>query len=106
MFEHHLVKGGVVTGGDKFLSVRFIKAARFFQQPKESATTVIQMRGPLLRTCRSEGMDIEADVFPIFPVTVSLERADLVESDAQVRAAERFVLVELQPILVVQMQRP
>src|SRR5207302_975555 len=49
---------------------------------------------------------VETDVLAVVAVAVALERAHLIESDAQVIASKRLVLVELQSVLVVQMQRP
>ena len=51
-------------------------------------------------------MHVEADVFTVLAVAVALQRADLVEGDAQIRAGKGLVLVELQAVLVVEVQRP
>src|SRR5437660_3693855 len=55
---------------------------------------------------RAEWVDIEANKFALLAIAVALERADLVEGNAQVRAPEGLVLVELQSVLIVEMQRP
>src|SRR5258706_568933 len=51
-------------------------------------------------------MDVETDAFAFLAVAVAFEGADLVEGDAQVGAAEGFVLVEFESVLVVEMERP
>src|SRR5439155_27157111 len=53
----------------------------------------------------AEGMDIEADVFAALAIAVAFERPDLVEGGAKIIASKRLVLVELQPVLFVQLQR-
>src|SRR6516225_8028622 len=73
---------------------------------QESLTAVIEVRQPMLYTCGAERMHVEAYVLALLAVTISLQCAYLVKSHAQVGAAERFVLVKFQPILVIQMQRP
>ena len=78
----------------------------FLQQAQERAAAVVQVRQPVLDLRRAERMHVEADIFAVLAVTVALQRAHLVEGDAQIGAAEGFVLVELEAVLVVEMQRP
>ena len=60
----------------------------------------------MLDFCRAEGVHIEGDVFASFAIAVAFEGAHLVEGDAQVRAAEGFVLIEFQPVLIIEVERP
>src|SRR5689334_1359546 len=64
------------------------------------------MRQPMLNLGWAERVNIKADVLAVFAVLIALEGADLVEGTAKVIASKRFVLVELKPVLVVEVQRP
>jgi hypothetical protein len=55
---------------------------------------------------RAHGLDVQADEAAGFGVAAQFQHADLVEGDAQVGRAEGFVLVILQAVLVVEMDRP
>src|SRR2546429_553137 len=51
-------------------------------------------------------MNIKADVFTALSIAIAFEGADLVEGDPQIGAAEGFILVELQPVLIVEVEGP
>ena len=51
-------------------------------------------------------MDVEGNVFARATVAVAFEGADLVEGHPEIGGAEGFVLVELQAVLVVEVDRP
>src|SRR5437763_7016705 len=106
MFQYHLVKGGVVAVGDEFLGFLFVEAASFFEQTQEGAAAVVEMGQPMLDLGRAKRMNVEADIFAMSSVTGPFENANLIERYAQIGAAERLVLVKLQAVLVVQVQRP
>ena len=72
----------------------------------EGAARVGQVREPLLLGGRPEGVHIEANELAFLAVAVALEGSDLVERHAQVGGAKGLVLIELQAVLVVQVQRP
>ena len=61
---------------------------------------------PVLNLRGAERMHVEADVFAVLAVAIAFEGAHLVERAAQVRVAEWTVLIVLQPVLVIEMQRP
>src|SRR5438046_3018967 len=54
----------------------------------------------------AERVHVETHVFPGLAVAVAFQRADLVERDTKVGAPKRFVLIELEAVLVIQMERP
>ena len=105
MFNDHLVERLVITVGDQGFRGLFIKGAGFLDEAHKGAA-VFQMREGVFDFGGTEGMDIEANVFAVAALFVALKDADLVESAAQIRAAKRFVLVEFQTVLIVQMKRP
>ena len=51
-------------------------------------------------------MHVEADALAARPIAVALEHPHLVERAAQVDAGERLVLVELEPVLIVEVDGP
>ena len=55
---------------------------------------------------RAHRLDVEADALAVAAVAVGLEGPDLVERAAEVRGAERLVLVVLQAVLVVEVDAP
>src|SRR3989442_283060 len=54
----------------------------------------------------AERMHVEANGFPIPAVVIAFQGADLVERHAKIIAPKRLVLIELQTVLVVEMERP
>src|SRR5438105_387917 len=104
MFQHHLIQRGIVAIGDKIAGLFFVKTARFLEESQESSAAVIQVREPMLDFGRAEGVNIETYIFSLFSVAVAFEGPHLVESDAQIGAAEGLVLVEFQAVLVIQME--
>ena len=106
MFDHHLVERLVVTIRDELPGAFLVEGARLFDQSEERAAAVVQVRDPVLHLGRAEGMHVEADEFPVLAIAVSLEGADLVERNPQIVAAKRLVLIKLQPVLIVQVERP
>src|SRR3954471_14567349 len=106
VLQHLLIERRIIASGDQLPSSTLIEAPRFVEERQKSSPAILEVGGPMLRTRRAEGMDIETNVFAVFPVAISFQRADLVEGDAEVGTAERFVLVKFQPVLIVEMQRP
>src|SRR5829696_5756842 len=78
----------------------------FIDETQEGASAVVQVREGVFGFRRAERMNVETDVFAVAAVFVAFEDAHLIESAAEVCAAERFVLVEFQAVLVVEMERP
>src|SRR4051812_38047910 len=64
------------------------------------------MSGPMFDFGRTKWMDVEANVFAMLAVAIAFESADLVEGDPEVRAAEGFILIEFEAVLVVEVQGP
>ena len=106
MLDYHLVERLVVAVGDELGGGFLVEGANFLHEELERASAVEQMIHPMLRLRRAEGMHIEADVFAVLPVAVAFERADLIERTPDAHVAERAVLIILQSVLVVEMQRP
>lgn len=106
MFDHHLVERLIVAVGDECLRGLLVEAADFLEQAEEGAAAVGEMVKPVFLFRGAEGMHVEADVFSSAAVAIAFERADLVERAAKVGAAERTVLVILEAVLIVQVERP
>src|SRR5439155_24810636 len=77
-----------------------------FHETHKRAPAVVEMRGPMLRFRRAKRMHVETNVFAAAAISAPFESLHLVESAAQIGAAEWFVLIEFQPVLIVEMQRP
>src|SRR6185436_10853875 len=73
---------------------------------QKCSATIIQMFKRVLSARRPEGVNVETNEFPVFPILISLQNPDLIECASQTNARERLVLVELQAILIVQMEGP
>src|SRR6185436_11983082 len=95
MFDHHLVQGLVVTIVDQFLRRLVVEAAGFLDQLLKGSTAVEQGVHPMLRFGGAEGMNVEADVFPVFPVAMPLQGAHLVKCAAQTHIPNRAILIVL-----------
>ena len=106
MFDDHLVERGVIAVGDQRLCLFLVEGARLRQQPQECAPAVVKVRQPVFDFRRPKRMYVEAHVLAALAVAVAFERAHLIERHAQIRTAKRFVLVEFQTVLVVEVQRP
>lgn len=106
MLNNHPIEAGVVAIGDELVGPFVVERSGLLEQVKESAAAVLEMRQPMLDFGRAEGMNVEADALAVFAVTVALEGPDLIKGDAQIGAAERFVLIELEAVLIVKMKRP
>jgi len=104
--ENQLVECRIIAVVDKLLSFLFVESTRLLQQMEESTPTIVEVGKPVIDFCGAERVNIEADVLAVFAVTIAFQGADLIEGDAQVAAAERFVLIKFQAVLIVQMQRP
>src|SRR5436305_1942266 len=104
MFDHHLVKRLVIAPGNESPGLGLVEGAHFLDQTKESSAAVLQMTEPVFHFGGAKWMDIETDVFAVAPVFIPFEHADLVKGAAQISAPERFVLVEFQPILVIEVK--
>src|SRR5262245_34742722 len=106
MFQHHLIERGIVTVGNHFPGFGLIERSAFLDQAQESATAIFEMGCPMLNFCRAKWMDIESDAFSFLTVTITLEGPNLVERYPQIGAAKRFVLIEFQSVLIIQVKRP
>src|SRR6266850_206421 len=104
MFQHHLIQSRVIAIGDKLLRFLLVEGSRFLNQAQKRAPAIVKMGRPMFYLRGAERVDIEAYILTALAIAVSLERANLIESDAQIRAAKWFVLVELESVLVVQVQ--
>ena len=102
--SRRVVRNNRSTVGDEALGGFFVEGASLLEQAQEGAATVIEVGEPMADFCSAEGMDVEADVFAFLAVAIAFEGADLVEGDAKVRTAKGFVLVELEPVLIVKME--
>src|SRR5258706_12205344 len=106
MFDHHLVESLVIAVGDQLLRAGFRKGTDLVEQAQKRPPAVVEVIEPMFHASRAEGMDIEADIFAIGAVVVAFENAHMIESGAKIVASKWFVLVELQAVLIVQMERP
>src|SRR6266446_4950753 len=106
MIEDQLVQGGIISIGDKLLGLVVIEGPDFFDQAQEGAPTIVQMGEPMLYFGGPKRVDIEADILAFFSIAVALERANLGERKTQIGAAKGFILIKLQTVLIVQMERP
>src|SRR4051812_37733673 len=106
MLNHHLIERLIISIRNQFLGFRFIETARLLHKFQKRAATVVQMREPMFDFRRAERMNIEANVFAVASVFIPFENANLIERTTKIRAAEWFVLIVFQSVLIVQMQRP
>src|SRR6516162_8338300 len=106
MFQDELVERRVVSLCYHCEHLPLRKCPRLIEQPEEGSAAVCEVRQPMLDFGWAKRVHIKANILAVFAVAVALEGADLVEGDSNVRAAKRFVLVELEAVLVVQVQRP
>lgn len=106
MFDHHLIQGLVVSVGDQRLSLFFIEGLHFFQQSQEGASAVIEMSKPMFDFGCAERMHIETNVFAVLSITIAIQNPHLVESGTKIGAAERFVLIVFETVLVVEVNGP
>ena len=83
-----------------------VEGAGFINQLKEGAAAVVEMGQPMFNFRGAEGVDIKTNMLAVAAVFVLFQHADLIEGAAEVRAAKRFVLVEFQAVLVVEMEGP
>src|SRR5258708_4616672 len=105
MLDHKLVQRLVFSIADQLLRRNFIESAGFLDQTKESPPAIGKMIECLLDLRRSKWVDVKTYILSTAPVFVPFQDADLVKSASQIRAPERFILVEFEPVLVVQVQR-
>ena len=101
-----MVQGGIISIGDKLLSLVVIEGPDFFDQAQEGAPTIVQMGEPMLHFCRAERMHVEGDILTVLAVAVAFERAHLIKGDTEIGAAKGFIFVEFQPVLIVEMNGP
>src|SRR6266567_8327748 len=101
MIDYQLVKRGIISVRDKLLGLAVIERSCFLDQAKECAPAVFQMRQPMFLFRGTKRMDVEANKLTFLSVAIALQRSDLVEGHAQVGAAKRFILIKLQPVLIV-----
>src|SRR5262245_40301006 len=100
MVQNQLIQGCIVTVGNQGLGPLLIEGAGFFHQAEKGASAVVQVRQPMFHFSWAERVNIETDVLAMATITVTLQSSDLVEGDTKVGAAERFVLVKLESVLV------
>ncbi len=106
MLDHQLIEGLIIAVGDQGLCLLIIEAACLLHQPQEGAPAVIEVSKPMLHFGGPEWMHVKADTLASAAIMIPLEDADLVESAPEIGAPKRFVLVELEAVLIVQVQRP
>src|SRR5262249_42745084 len=106
MLDHHLIKVLVIAIRDERLGFLFIVGTRLFNEAQKRFAAVVEMLEPVFDLRRTKRMHVEANVFTVLAVTGAFEGAHLIEGATEIRAAERFVLVKLQSVLIVQMKRP
>src|SRR4051812_19261474 len=92
MLDHHLVERLIVSIHSEFFRHLLIKRSNLLEKSQKGAAGIEQVIHPMFRLGRAEGMHVEANVFAILAVAVALQRAHLIESTAEIGAAERTVL--------------
>src|SRR5262245_15343398 len=104
MCDDHLVQGLVVAICNQPRRCWFIEGADLLHQSEKRVAAVFQVRHPTPDLRRTERVDIKADVFTFPAITVPFQRPNLIKRNPKIIASKRFVLVELQTVLIVKMQ--
>src|SRR5258708_38906050 len=90
----------------KSLCLLLIERTHLIQQLEEGAPAVFQVGEPMLNLRRPEGMHIKTDILAFAAVFIALQGPHLVESAPKIIASKGLILVELEPVLVVEVERP
>ena len=83
-----------------------VKRADLFHQSQEYPPAIGQVARGNVGFLRAHGFDVQADERARFGISAQFQHADLIEGGAQVGAAEGFVLIKFQPVLVIEVDAP
>lgn len=106
MFDHELVESLVIPICNQLVGLFLVERSRFFNEVQKSAPAIDEVIGPMLDLGGAEGVDVEADVFTAAAVSGSFEHAHLIKGASEIGAAKGLVLIELQSVLIIEVERP